>query len=272
MELVTRPRVLLADDHAVVLDALAVLLQSRYDVVARVNDGPSLVQRARELQPDVIVSDISMPGGSGLDAARALVDELHGMSFIFLTMNEDPDVAAEALRLGARGYVLKNAASVELFLAIDAALTGGTFVSPAIAGETMATLVRSQSGMLDQGKQQSRPAAPEELPGEVTGVSAPGPGAGPSVSSRDGGSENESPGVNHPGESDTGASALSALTPRQREVVDLVAQGLTMKEIGAQLHVAPRTVAFHKYRAMEVLGVTTSAELIRLATEHGRGR
>ncbi len=205
-----RPRVLLADDHAMLLDALTSLLSSRCEVVAQVHDGVSLVEQARRLRPDIVVSDIIMPGSNGLDAARQLVEDLPDMRVVFLTMNDDPDIAAEALRLGAKGYVIKSAAATELFQAIEAALDGSTYVSSAIVGDTLARLSQATQ---PSGKSQK-------------------------------------------------------LTPRQIEVLRHLAAGHSMKEVASLLHIAPRTVAFHKYKIMEVLGIETNAELIRYAIDN----
>ena len=205
-----RARILLADDHALLLDALRQLLEPAYEVVAAVTDGRALLEAAERLQPDVVIADISMPLLNGLDACEQIMDLLPGAKVIILTMNEDPDVAAEALRRGATGFALKKSASSELFDALDTVLQGRAYLSPAISSLPASTFV-SMSG-------------PESPP---------------------------------------------TLTPRQREVLQLLAEGKSMKEAAGILNVAPRTIAFHKYAIMERHGLGTNAELVRFAVRCG---
>ena len=197
-----RPRVLLADDHRLLLGAFRKLLEPECEVVGAVENGRALLDSARELRPDVVVVDISMPLLNGLDAGRQLKQLLPGARLIFLTMNEDPDLVAEALRIGASGYLLKNSAASELVLAIREAMDGKTYVTPRAA--------------------------------ERVGHARLGDG----------------------------------LTPRQREVLQLLAEGHSMKEVAGILNVTPRTVAFHKYRLMEELGLKTNADLVQYAVRH----
>ena len=204
-----RTTLLIADDHAVVAQALAQMLARAYDVVAIVNDGVEVVEAARRLRPDVIVSDLSMPGLSGLDALRRLKAEGVRTRVIFLTMYDDPALAAEAMRAGASGYLLKQAAGEELLAAIRDVLTGRVYVSPKLAGDVIASIASP------------KPASDDKL------------------------------------------------TLRQREVLRLVAQGKSMKEVAAVLRLSPRTVETHKYEMMHSLGVHTTAELIRFAYQHG---
>lgn len=206
-----RPRVLLADDHAILLDAFKRLLEPEYEVVGTVTDGQALVKAAESLKPDVIIADISMPCLNGLDAAERLLGHAPGMKLLFLTVNEDPDVAAEAIRRGASGYLLKKSAAAELFKAIRQVLDGRTYVTPAIA----------KGSTLDF----------------VIGAKRAGPTRG--------------------------------LSLRQREVLQLLAEGKSMKEAADILHVAPRTIAFHKYEMMHHLGLKTGAELIQYAVKLG---
>ena len=205
-----RPRILLADDHAILLDAFRKMLEPMYEVAGAVTDGREMIQAAEKLRPDVIVADISMPRLNGLDACQRLRERLPEAKLIFLTMTEDPDIAAEAIRRGASGYVLKKSAASELFDAIRQALQGRIYVTPAIARGPAAIFVADarKSG---------------------------------------------------------GARELSL---RQREVLQLLAEGRSMKEAAAVLHVTPRTIAFHKYSIMEHLGLKTGAELITYAVEH----
>jgi DNA-binding NarL/FixJ family response regulator len=204
-----RTTLLIADDHAVVAQALAQMLARAYDVVAIVNDGVEVMEAARRLRPDVIVSDLSMPGLSGLDALRRLKAEGVRTRVIFLTMYDDPALAAEAMRAGASGYLLKQAAGEELLAAIRDVLAGRVYVSPQLAGDVIASIASP------------KPASDDKL------------------------------------------------TLRQREVLRLVAQGKSMKEVAAVLHLSPRTVETHKYEMMHSLGVHTTAELIRFAYQHG---
>ena len=127
-----RPRVFLADDHTMLLDAFRRLLEPRCEIVGTACDGRALVDLAASTQPDVIVLDISMPLLNGMDACAQLRRKLPGARLVFLTVNEDPDIVAEAIRLGASGYLLKNSASGELFIAIERALAGKTYVTPLV--------------------------------------------------------------------------------------------------------------------------------------------
>src|SRR6516165_10748882 len=192
-----RARVLLADDHRLLREAFAQLLEPACDVVGAVADGRALLAAAPELRPDIVVLDIAMPVLNGLDAARQLRREMPGVKVIFLTMSEDPDLATEAFRAGASGYLLKNSAATELLQAIQEVFQGRSYVTP------LATL-----GLVNTLRHPSEP------------------------SNRTGG-----------------------LSPRQREVLQLLAEGHTMKEIARILKITPRTVAFHKYGMMEGLGI-----------------
>jgi DNA-binding NarL/FixJ family response regulator len=211
-----RATVLLADDHAVVAEGLASLLRTEFTVVGTVTDGTQLLEAARQFRPDVILTDLSMPGVSGLDALRRLkVDGPAGTAgsnapkVIVLTMHADVDLAAEALRAGASGFILKHAAGTELVAAIRAVLQGKTYLTPGLAPDVLAALA------------------------------------------------------------EPGASYSAKLTPRQREVVRLLADGRTMKEVAATLGLSPRTVETHKYQVMATLGLASTAALIRYAIEHG---
>ena len=205
-----RPRVLLADDHRLLREALAHLLEPSCEVVGAVGDGRALLEAAQELRPDIVVLDIAMPLLNGLDAARQLKALMPEVKLIFLTVSEDSDLAAEAFRAGASGYLLKNSAASELFKAIQDVSQGRSYVTPLAMRGLVGSLIRE-----------------------------PGPARG--------------------------AAQLSA---RQREVLQLLAEGRTMKEIGRILAITPRTVAFHKYSMMEELGIKTSAELVQFAIKH----
>jgi DNA-binding NarL/FixJ family response regulator len=205
-----RPRVLLADDHRLLREAFAQLLSPSCEIVGAVADGRALLAAAKELQPDVVVLDIAMPVLNGLDAARQLKRSQPDIKVIFLTVSEDPDLAAEALRSGASAFLLKNSAATELFQAIRDAVEGRSYVTPL----TAQGLVRSFNPDRAAAKKKS-----------------------------------------------------GALSPRQREVLKLLAEGHSMKEIGRLLKITPRTVAFHKYTMMEELGIKSSAELVQLAVK-----
>lgn len=200
------PRVILADDHTLVLEALRKLLQPAYDVVATVGDGRALLELAPRLNPDVAVIDFGMPRLNGLDAGQQLKQAMPMVKLIFLTVNEDPELAREAMRRGASAYLLKKSTFSELVRSIETALRGERYVTPQIAREMSEAFIRDPQGK-DWNKE---------------------------------------------------------LTPRQREVLQLLAEGKSMKEVADILGITPRTVAFHKYRMMEDHRVRTSAELLRL--------
>lgn len=207
-----RPRVLLADDHLMVAEALKSLLTPEFDLVGVVEDGRALVEAAGMLRPDIIVADITMPHLNGIDALVQLRQRGDRVPVVFLTMHRDTSFARRALDAGASGFVLKHSAPVELVTAIRAALDGKTYLTPQLAGEVLESM-------------KQRPQ-------------------------QDGGS-------------------LAVLTPRQREVLQLAAEGQSAKQIASTLGISPRTVEFHKYQAMEVLGLHTNAELIHFAIKHG---
>ncbi|HEX2747527.1 MAG TPA: response regulator transcription factor [Verrucomicrobiales bacterium] len=206
-----RPRVLLADDHTLVLEGLRKILEPECEVVGAVEDGRSLLATAKQLQPDIILLDISMPLLNGVEAARRLRAAAPDAKVIFVTMHADATYVAGAFRAGASGYVLKRCASVELLKAINQVLTGRPYITP---------LIRKDLG---------------QLPGWP-------PGAG---------------------------EASGELTVRQREVVQLVAEGHPVKEIAAILNITGKTVAFHKGNVMRRLGIRSTAELTKYALEHG---
>jgi len=201
-----RPRVLLADDHALLLGAFEKLLAEECDIVGQVSDGRALVAAAETLKPDVVVVDISMPVLNGLEAGRQIKQKLRDVKLVFLTMNEDADLAAEAFRVGASGYLLKRSAASELATAIREVMQGRSYVTPLITAGLVGSLQH----------------ADEHAPARE-------------------------------------------LTARQREVLQLLAEGRSMKEVASVLNVTPRTVAFHKYRMMEQLNVKSTAELVQYA-------
>jgi DNA-binding NarL/FixJ family response regulator len=204
-----RPRVLLADDHALLLGAFEKLLAGDCDIVGQVSDGRALVAAADRLKPDIVVLDISMPLLNGLEAARQIKHNLRSVKLVFVTMNEDTDLAAEAFRAGASAYILKQSATSELLTAVRQVMEGHSYVTPLITEGLVGSLM-------------------------------------------------------HPDESAPGHE----LTARQREVLQLLAEGRSMKEVANLLNLTPRTVAFHKYRIMEQLKVKSTAELVQYAVKH----
>lgn len=206
-ETMALPRVMLADDHTILVEAFRKLLEPHCEVVGTVADGRALLECAEQLNPDVVVVDIGMPLMNGLEAGLRLKQQMPKVKLIFLTMNEDHELAAEAMRSGASGYLLKSSAATELIRAIQLAVKGRTYITPQIA----------------RGIQQSF--------------------------------------VNNP----RPKQSAKSLTPRQREVVSLLAEGKSMKEVASVLNVTPRTVAFHKYRVMRELNLKTTADLIQFA-------
>ena len=205
----SRTRVLLADDHTIFLDALTKLLEPEFEVVGTVSDGRALVAQASDLKPDVVVLDIGMPLLNGLDAGQQVKDQRPETRLIFLTQNQDPNLAAEAYRRKASGYLLKNSAATELVTAIREAMRGRTYVSPLIADVMLSRI------------------------------------------------------------SDPTQKDRADLTPRQREVLQLLAEGKSMKEVATILNLSTRTVEFHKQRIMELLDLKTNADLIRYAVKEG---
>ena len=142
-----RPTVLLADDHAVVAEGLASLLASEFALVGTVADGARLLEAAQRLRPDVIVADIAMPGMSGLEALRRLKAAGTAVRMVFLTMHADAQLAAEAFRAGAAGFVVKHAAGKQLIAAIHTVLRGGTYLTPELSQEVVATLAEPRSSV-----------------------------------------------------------------------------------------------------------------------------
>jgi DNA-binding NarL/FixJ family response regulator len=201
--------VLLADDHAIVLEGLSSLLRPDFTLVGTVTDGTRLIETARQLRPDVIVTDLSMPGLHGLELLRRLKADALPAKVIVLTMHADAGLAADALRAGASAFLVKHAAGKELIAAIHTVTRGERYITPRLASGVLTALAEG--------------ARPEEGP----------------------------------------------LTTRQREVVALIAEGRTMKEVAAALGLSPRTVETHKYQVMQSLGLQTTADLVRYAIEHG---
>jgi DNA-binding NarL/FixJ family response regulator len=203
-----RARVLIADDHSIVANGLRLVLEKNCDVIGIVQDGRQLLIEAPKLKPDVIVMDIGMPLLNGLDAAERIKPLLPGVKFVFLTMMDDPNLAAAALNLGAVGYVLKQSAVSELLTAVSEVLHGKSYVTPRLRAENWAV----------------REARAQRL-------------------SKD-------------------------LTPRQKDVLQLLAEGRRTKEIADILNVSERTVMFHKYHIMQSFNLKSNADLVLLAIKH----
>jgi DNA-binding NarL/FixJ family response regulator len=204
----SKPRVILADDHTLLLEAFEKLLAPECDIVAKVGDGRALVAAVQEHHPDLVVLDLSMPLLNGLEAARQIKQFDKSVKLVFVTMNEDPDLAAEAFRAGGSAYLLKRSAGAELVTAIREAMKHRSYVTPLVTEGMLGSLMQPKAADGAQPRQ---------------------------------------------------------LTSRQREVLQLLAEGKSMKEVASILNVTARTVAFHKYRMMEQLHIRTNAELIQYA-------
>jgi DNA-binding NarL/FixJ family response regulator len=206
-----KPRIVIVDDHILIADACRKLLEPDCEVVGTYNDPRTFLAEAETLKPDVVIMDVSMPSLNGLDAAREVRRLLPKARIVILTMHEDPDVAAEAFRIGVSGYLLKSSLGAELPLAVREVMSQRYYVTPLLTRDLVGSLVHD----------------PEAR------------------------------------------KPVHRLTPRQREVLQLIAEGRSMKEAAAILHVSARTVAFHKYRMMEQLRVQSTAALIQFAVREG---
>lgn len=207
-----RPRVLLADDHRMMAECLRNLLHPEFELVGIVEDGLSLIEASKQVRPDVIVADITMPHLNGLDAMVHIKKENPRVKVVFLTMHQDAAYARRALDAGATGFVLKHSAPDELLTAVRAALAGKTYLTPSLAGQVLCDLKRSPQSANDP---------------------------------------------------------LASLPPRQREVLQLCAEGRSAKEIASMLAISARTVEFHKYQMMDTLGLRNSNDLTHFAIKHG---
>jgi DNA-binding NarL/FixJ family response regulator len=207
-----RTRLLLADDHTLLLDGLRMMLEPEFELAGVVEDGQALLAAAAKLKPDLILLDIAMPSLNGIDAARRLRKIAPSSKLIFLTMHGDPDYVTEAFRTGASGYVLKRGAASELLTAIREVLLGRRYVSPLVGTDRQELMIAGS----------------------------------------------------HPG-----SSFSDRLTPRQREVLQLVAEGRTRKEIAATLKISVKTVEFHKATLSRGFHLRTTADFTKYAIEHG---
>jgi DNA-binding NarL/FixJ family response regulator len=208
----TKPRVLLADDHTLVLEGFRRIVEQRCEVVGSVEDGRSLLEAASRLQPDLILLDISMPLLNGIDAARQLHKQLPDVKLVFVTMHADPAYVSEAFKAGASAYLLKRSAARELDQAVDAVMKGQYYVTSLLTRDLVTSLTQNSGNLFAQRQE---------------------------------------------------------LTPRQREVLQLVAEGRTIKETAALLNISPKTVEFHKAQIMSQLNLHTTAELTKYALAHG---
>jgi DNA-binding NarL/FixJ family response regulator len=205
----SRLRFLIADDHAIFAEALRVYLERVYRVVGVVADGRALIEAALELKPDVIVVDVAMPALNGLDAARRIKEQAPKTKFVFLTMRDDPNLAAAALELGNVAFVLKHSTGPELLEAIDYVLHGKSYLTPKLRAENWAvTKVRARQFIKD-------------------------------------------------------------LTARQKDIVQLFAEGKSMKQIAGMLDLSEKTVEFHKHHIMEPFNLKSNAELVLFALKQG---
>ena len=207
-----RPRILLADDHTVILDGLRSILESDFEIVGAVNDGRSLVTAFKELRPDLVLSDITMPLLNGLEAARKIKKADPRARIIFLTMHPDVALAKEALRAGGSGYLVKHSPASEIVTAIRQVLQGRVYLSPLVTKEVLDSFM-----------------ADVEDPGQLP----------------------------------------SALSEREREVLQLVAEGHSHKDVARTLGISVRTAQYHRYNIMEKLGLRTAPELTKYAIKQG---
>ena len=212
----TKPRILIADDHSIVLAGLCKLVEAdgEGEVVGTVEDGRALVEEAQKLRPGIILLDISMPLLNGLDAARQIRKLVPECKLIMLTMHASPTYAAEAFKAGVSGYLIKRSAASELKHAIQAVLRGQHYMTPLITKDVLDSAL-------------------------------------------------------HPPEGSARKRPPSTLTPRQREVLQLVAEGKGTKDIASLLKISVKTVEFHKFRIMDELDLHSTAELTKYAIAEG---
>jgi len=207
-----KARILLADDHRIVVEGLRSLLSDQFELLGVAEDGRQMIAAAKRLNPDIIIADIGMPGLNGIDALVQLRKEMPRVKVIFLTMHAEITYARRALEEGASGFVLKHAAPEELLMAIRTVLAGNVYVTPSLTAEVLQAM-------------RTKPLRGDE--------------------------------------------PATELTQRQREILQLLAEGHSAKEIAGELDISARTVEFHKYQMMRTLNLHNSAELIRFAIKHG---
>lgn len=209
MSPIRRPRVVIADDHVFVAEACVKLLEPEFEVIGTFADGQALLAAVPDLKPDVIVLDVGMPLMNGLEAGKRIKKLVRGVRIVYLTMNTDRGIAAEAFRRGASGYLLKTSAAAELVNAVREVLKGKLYISPLVTNDVEGFLIETRVSHLGQEK----------------------------------------------------------LTNRQREVLQLLAEGRSMKQVAYILKLTPRTVAFHKYKIMERLSLRSNADLVQYAIQ-----
>ena len=202
-----RTTVVIADDHTLVAEACKNLLEPEFEVAGVVADGRALLEVVEELRPDVVIADIAMPLLNGLDAGELIKQKYRAVKLIFLTMSVAPDVAAEAFRRGASGYVLKHCSADELLVAVRRAIHGESYLSSLITKDAVKYLLRASAAYHEEKR----------------------------------------------------------ISSRQKEVLQLLAEGKAMREIASILDIKAGTVAFHKYKIMETLGLKSTADLIQYA-------
>ncbi|MBI1395188.1 MAG: response regulator [Betaproteobacteria bacterium] len=208
-------RIILADDHRIIREGLASLLREEpdFEIVGEAGDGASVVRLARECRPDIVITDVSMPGLNGIEAIRRILDDAPGVKTLCLSVHDEKRLVAAVMDAGASGYLLKDCAFEELLRAVRTVLAGQVYISPGVAGVLMQDFRDRRSG--------------------------------------------------------GGASAYSDLTSREREVVQLIAEGHSTKEIAERLHVSAKTIGTHREHIMEKLRVSGTAELTRYAIREG---
>jgi DNA-binding NarL/FixJ family response regulator len=202
-----KARVLIAEDHVLVAQAFRNLLEPAFEVCGIAADGRALMAMAAELKPDIVLADVSMPLLNGLEAGKAIRDQQPSIKLVFLTMDQDPDLAAAAFRIGARGYLLKHSGTDELARCLASVASGERYLTPLIAGGDISDLLLATDDRQD----------------------------------------------------------LESLSSREREVLQLLAEGRSMIEAAGILGITPRTVAFHKYRLMDRLNLKSNADLVQFA-------
>jgi DNA-binding NarL/FixJ family response regulator len=205
-----RMTILLADDHTMFCAGMQKLLEPTFEVIGCVQDGRALIKTALEKNPDLVLLDVGMPLLNGLEAGRELKKLMPRVKLIFLTMNADTEIASEAFRIGASGYLLKNSPGEDLLQAVHNVMRGTSYVTPQIGRAMEEMFIRDPMSL-------NRP---------------------------------------------------KVLTDRQREVMQMFAEGQSMKEIAYILQISRRTVRFHKYKIMEELGIRTNSELVQYAIKH----
>jgi len=210
-------RLLLADDHTIVREGLRSLIDSAEDmeVVGEVGDGRAALKKVEEIELDIVLMDIRMPGLNGIEATRQIKKHFPDVKVLILSMHPDDEYVLEALRAGASGYILKQAAHEELFTAIRAAYRNDVFLSPSVSKKVVETYIQSNKSVIME------------------------------------------------------SSVLDKLTQREREVLQLIAEGKSSKEISSLLFISPNTVETHKAHLKEKLGLRKTADLIRYAYRKG---